>query len=144
MKRAIITIVLLLLSGLAFAGPDAALSATAPTLYEDNTVIDPNADTLTYTVWCGNTTGARTFMYDADGLTDAGATIDIAACVQGQVGTYYFVATATSSLHGTTSVYSNETTRFYGAGDLGKTPNAPTLLIIGMNAEDFVFEEAVA
>jgi len=128
-----------LLTAEAFATPVPTLSATAPTQYENGEVI-PVGDVLTYEVYCsGLDNGSYPFVFDAVGLASGGATIDIAACVQGTVGTYYFVATATSTQHSTESAFSNQTIRFFGAGDLGKTPLAPTLLTISMNAGEFVF-----
>lgn len=132
MKRAIVGLTVLWLACLAapaWAAPDATLSATAPTQYEDGTMI-PTTDTLTYKVYCGSAQGNYPFVFDAPNL-DTGTTIDISACVAGSPGTYYFVATATSTVHVTESGWSNETSRVYTASDLGKTPLAPTLLTIG-------------
>ena len=70
------------------------------------------------------------FVYDAPDLTTAGASVDVQTCVQGTPGTYYFVATATSTLYATESVFSNEATRFYTANDLGNVPNAPVLFTV--------------
>jgi len=131
MKRAITGLLVLWLACIAapaWAAPDATLSATAPTQYEDGTMI-PVTDTLTYRVYCGSVSGDRTFVFDAPNLI-AGTTIDISACVAGSPGTYYFVATATSTVHVTESSFSNETTRVYTSNDLGKVPLAPTLFTI--------------
>lgn len=128
MKRAILVVALLLLSTGVLAAPNGTFSATAPTQYVDGNMI-PVTDTLTYKVYCGNVSGNYPYVFDAPNL-DVGTTIDISACVQGQPGTFYFVATATSTVWASESADSNETTRVYTAGDLGKTPLAPTLFTI--------------
>ena len=133
MKRAIVGL-LVLWAGLTFApmamaDPVASLSATAPTQYENGDPI-PVSDVLTYKVYCGTADGGGyPYSFDAPNL-DPGTSIDIAACVQGQPGTYYFVSTATSTTHSTESVFSNQTSRVYTANDLGKVPGAPTLFTI--------------
>lgn len=131
MKRAIGILVVLwavLMAAPAWAAPNATLTATAPTQYVDGTMI-PVTDTLTYKVYCGSSVGNHPFVFDAPNL-DAGTVIDISACVQGAPGTYYFVATATSTVYASESAVSNEATRSYTAVDLGKTPLAPTLFTI--------------
>ena len=133
MKRAITALLVLwviCVSAVVWAAPVSTFSATAPTQYEDGTMIDPAQDTLGFTLWCGNAAGgAYPYSYDVPSL-DPGQQVDISSCVQSTPGTYYFVATSRSSLHGTTSVNSNETLRTYTASDLGKNPLAPTLLTI--------------
>ena len=111
------------------AAPTGNFNADAPTTYVNGAGIDPT-DVLTYKVYCGTQQGVFDFVYDAPDLTVGGASIDVQSCVQGTPGTYYFVATATSSLYGTESVFSNETTRFYSANDLGNVPNAPVLFTV--------------
>lgn len=128
-KAIAVTIALLLLSAAAQAVPDATLSVTAPTQYEDGTII-PTTDTLTYKVYCGDVQGGMyPFVFDAPSL-DAGTTIDVSACVQGTPGVYYFVATATSTVNVSESSFSNEASRLYTSIDLGKVPLAPTLFTI--------------
>lgn len=131
MRRAIVLLLALwatLIAVPVWAAPDATLSATAPTQYVDGTMI-PATDTLTYKVYCGSVQGDYPFVFDVPNL-DVGTTIDISACVQGTPGTFYFTATATSTVHSTESDYSNETTRFFSSADLGKTPLAPTLFTV--------------
>lgn len=122
----------IVLLALFIAGPvlatDATVSATAPTQYVDGTMI-PATDTMTYKIYCGSDSGVHPFVFDAPNL-DVGTTIDITACVAGSPGTYWFVATATSTVHVTESGDSNEISRVYTASDLGKTPLAPTLFTI--------------
>jgi len=114
---------------IAEAAPVGQFSATAPTSYENGAGIDPT-DILTYKVYCGTQPGVYDFVYDAPDLTTSGASVDVQTCVQGTPGTYYFVATATSTLYATESVFSNEATRFYTANDLGNVPNAPVLFTV--------------
>lgn len=132
MKRAILCLMALwvtLIASPLWADPIANLSATAPTQYVDGTAI-PGTATITYRVYCGTTSGTYNYMYNAPNL-DPGTSIDVASCVQGQPGTYYFVATAESSEYpGAESAWSNEATRTWTASDLGKVPNAPTLFTI--------------
>lgn len=133
MKRIIATIVILLAgmmaAPMAFADPTSTFTATHPTQYEDGTVI-PSTDILTFTINCGNTAaGPYLFTYPVASL-ESGTVIDVSSCVQGTPGVYYFVATAISGTFSTESIFSNESVRTYTASDLGKTPLAPTLLII--------------
>lgn len=128
MKLRAIVLLALFFTAPTWAAPNATLSATAPIQYEDGNMI-PVTDTLTYTVYCGSVTGDYPFAFPAPNL-DVGTTIDISACVQGTPGTYYFVATATSTVFASESSDSNETTRTYTVVDLGKVPLAPTLFTI--------------
>jgi hypothetical protein len=116
---------LLLLSFTAQAAPTSTFTWTAPTQYEDGTMI-PGSDVLSYRLYCGNTQGGP---YNNSVLfsTPSPSQEDMAFCVQGVPGTYYMVATAIS-VNGEESGFSNETTRTYSAGDLGKIPLPPTLL----------------
>jgi hypothetical protein len=125
MKRAIFTVVLFLLSGAVLADN---FSAIAPTHYNNGDPI-PVSDTLSYKVYCGNMQSAYPFVFDAPNL-DVGTQIDITACVQNTGGTYYFVATASSTVFSTESPFSVEISRTYTQGELDKTPNAPTFLTI--------------
>jgi len=129
MKKVLLFISLLFISGVAVAAPSSTFSATAPTLYVDGTSI-PTTDILGYTLWCGNTAGgAYLHFYDVPNLI-SGTVVDVSSCVQGIPGTYYFVATATSSTFGTTSTFSLEILKTYTVIDLGKIPFAPTLLTV--------------
>ncbi len=111
------------------ADPNGQFSATAPTQYEDGNMI-PASDVLTYKVMCSNSQGGPyLYSFDVPNLV-AGTQVDVAACVQGIPGAYYFVATATSSTWMTESSSSNETTKTWSAFELGKTPRPPTLFTI--------------
>ncbi len=111
------------------ADPVSSFSATAPTLYDDGTVI-PVSDVLSYRLYCGDTAaGPYLFSFDTPTLAP-GTQIDVGACVQGTPGTYYFVATAISGTFNTESVFSNEDLRTYTQADLPKTPNEPTLFTV--------------
>ena len=115
----------LLLSFTAQAAPTSTFTWSAPQQYEDGTMI-PVTDTLTYRLYCGDTSGGRynnTVVFN----TPSPRQEDMASCVGGVVGTYYMVATAIST-NGEESAFSNETQRSYTAGDLGKIPLPPTLL----------------
>ena len=89
MKRAIVVLVALvatLIAAPTWAAPDADLSATAPTQYENGNVI-PASDAITYVVLCGTASGGGyPYVYTATGLTTGGVVIDISTCVQGQPG----------------------------------------------------------
>lgn len=113
-----------------FSAPISDFIWTAPTNYQDGSIIDTVADPLSYTIYCGTTQGGPyTINFDA-GVNVESGTIDVGACVNGIPGTYYFVATATSSSFGTESPNSNEISRTYTAIDLGKVPNAPILISV--------------
>ena len=113
-----------------FSAPNTNFSWTAPTNYEDGSIIDTTSDPLSYTVYCGTAQGGPyNITFDA-GVNVETNTIDVGACVNGIPGTYYFVATATSSSFNTESNFSNETSRTYTAVDLGKVPNAPILISV--------------
>ena len=131
MKKLVSLGALLLLSftAPAQAAPQSTFSAIAPTQYEDGTSI-LSTDVLGYTLWCSaNPAGPYLYSYDVPSLI-SGTVVDVSSCVQGVLGTYYFVATATSSVYGTTSVNSLEAIKTYTASDLGRNPLAPTLLSI--------------
>lgn len=130
MKKLLIAVLLVLATfSVTQAAPSSTFTATAPTQYEDGTMI-PSTDVLGYTLWCSSTSGGTfLYFYDVPNLI-SGTTVDVSSCVQGVPGTYYFVATATSTVYGTTSVYSLEATKTYTAQDLGKNPLAPTLLTV--------------
>ena len=111
--------------GEANAAPTSTFTWTAPQQYEDGTMI-PVTDVLTYRLYCGDSSGGP---YNNSVLfsTPSPSQEDMAFCVQGSPGTYFMVATAIST-NGEESAFSNETTRTYTAGDLGKIPLPPTLL----------------
>jgi hypothetical protein len=128
MKKLMLFSVLLISSAI-FAAPNSAFNWTAPTNYEDGTIIDPGVDVLTYSIYCSDTQGGLYNLVEAN-LSSSPQNVDVASCVQGIPGTYYFVMTAVSTFYNTESGYSNEISRTYSATELGKTPNAPVLLSI--------------
>jgi len=112
------------------SAPNTNFTWTAPTNYEDGSILDTVADPLSYTIYCGTAQGGPyNITFDA-GINVESGTIDIGACVNGIPGTYYFVATATSSSFNTESAFSGEVSRTYTAVDLGKVPNAPILISV--------------
>lgn len=109
------------------AAPNSNFTWTAPTQYEDGTMI-PATDVLTYRIYCSSTTGGPyAFFWDVGSAVEAN-NLDVSACVQGVPGTYYFVATAFSADFATESAFSNEATKTYTNIDLGRVPLPPTLL----------------
>lgn len=130
MKKLIGLGAFLLLSLVAYAAPISDYTWTPPTNYVDGTVIDPVADTLTYNLYCSDTPGGPYSVAATLLSGDFANGIDVASCVNGVPGTYYFVLTAVSSLYNAESGNSNEVSRTYTAFDLGKVPNAPVLLTV--------------
>jgi len=120
---------LLIFTGIVQAAPNSTFTATAPTQYESGEVI-PATDTLTYTVYCGDKAGGPYLSSFPNVLLIAGTVIDVALCVNGVPGTYFFVATATSTVFASESLFSNEVIRTYSAAELGRVPNAPTLFTV--------------
>ena len=118
----------LLFIGVTYAAPNSTYTWTAPTNYEDGSVI-PGTDILSYTIYCGDTQGGP-YPFNFPAGTGTSIQVDVATCVQGTPGTYYYVATTTSPAFNTESVFSNEISRTYTAGELGKIPNAPVLVSV--------------
>lgn len=133
------TVTLILVLVLAFASAstnaqtiETRFFATAPTQYDDDTDIGLD-DSLEYSLFCGETSGMYWMMWDISPLlVNGGTDVDVASCVT-QPGTYYFVATAFSSLKQTRSDYSNETTKTYTEQDFidSNIPTAPVLISVG-------------
>lgn len=92
----------------------------------------PVSDTITYTLYCNDTSGEQGEPYEiAIALDDPGAPPsqeDMAPVVRGRAGTYFCVATARSSAFNTESGYSNETNFLVTAASLGFVPRPPTNL----------------
>ena len=127
-------VAIILLGSLTVEGnPFKVFDWTPPTTYENSQPI-PSSDNLTYTLYCNDTPGQSGPPYDvAIALDDPGAppsTEDMDPVVQGRAGTYYCVATTTSSAYGTESVYSNESNFIVTAASLGNVPNPPTNLTL--------------
>ena len=132
MKKLIATglVIVAFTSGLfAVAAPSSNFSWNEPTNYQNGQVIDPTADLITYNLYCGTTTGGP-YNFVQEILGGSSATVDVASCVNGVPGTYYFVLTANSTLYNSESVFSNEAAHTYTTTDLGLVPNAPVLLSI--------------
>lgn len=107
--------------------PITTFSLTPPDQYTDGTTIPPE-DTLTYKVYCSDTPGGP-YAPIEETTTLTSFALDTASCVT-QEGTYYFVATATSSVSGLESDYSGETTKTYTASDVNPTPPKPGNIIL--------------
>lgn len=122
--------ILVLFAAGIYAAPFSDFSWTPPTNYENGTVIDSATDTLTYSLYCSGTSGGP---YDLLASNLTGNSIngqDVTSCVNGVAGTYYYVATATSSLYNSESAFSGEASRTYTSVDLGQIPNPPTILSV--------------
>jgi hypothetical protein len=130
MKKFLIAgLAMLTLFGVASAAPNTTFNWTLPLNYEDGSVI--TGDPLDIILYCGNTSGGPyNFTYAVGTDISVIALLDVGSCVQGVPGTYFFVSTATSTLFGTTSIFSNETQKTYTAGDLGKVPLPPAVLSV--------------
>jgi hypothetical protein len=103
---------------------------TEPTNYENGQVIDPITDVITYSVFCSSTSGGP-YTLVANGLTGSAANnLDVGSCINNTPGTYYFVATATSSFYNSESIFSNEASKTYTVTDLGQVPNPPVLISV--------------
>lgn len=112
------------------AAPNTDFSWTEPTNYEDGTII-PATDILTYGLYCSNTSGGPYTFYGNIGVdTNSAVAVDLAACVNGVAGTYYFVLTATSADFNAESAFSNEASRTYTNIDLGKVPLPPVIISV--------------
>ena len=102
-----------------------------PTTYENGNLI-PASDTLTYTLYCNDTSGEQGEPYEiAIALDDPGAPPsqeDMAPVVRGRAGTYYCVATAASSAFNTESAFSSEANFTVTAQSIGNVPRPPTNL----------------
>ncbi len=104
-----------------------------PTTYTNANPI-PASDTLSYELLCNDIPGEQGPPYEVlIQLDDPGAppsNEDMDIIVQGRPGTYYCVATATSSAFGTTSEYSTEANFIVTADSLGFVPNPPLNLTL--------------
>ena len=122
----LITTILLGSLTFGFAEPFKTWNWIGPTEYENNTPI-PVADALSYNLFCGTAQGGP---YDIFGtLLDSSppSIQDMGSLVQNSPGTYYCVATATSTLNNTESGLSNEVNFTVLPADLGLIPKPPVL-----------------
>lgn len=125
MKRSLFLSTLMLFVLTSTAAPVAKFTMEAPTHYDDGTAI-PSTDVLNYTLYCSKTMGGPYNISWDTGTSPIVEALDLFDCVN-EAGTYYFVATVTSSALGTTSGYSNEISRFFNANQIFKKPNPPVL-----------------
>lgn len=129
MKWVRFAVVVLLLGSLTLqADPFKTWNWTGPTEYENNFPIPP-ADALSYNLLCGITQGGPYDLYEALLQSSPPSIEDMGSLVMNTPGTYYCVATATSSLHNSTSVHSNEVNFTVLPTDLGLIPKAPVLYL---------------
>ena len=109
---------------------DTHFSASAPTQYEDGTDIGSD-DPLDYYLYCGESPGVYTVIFPMTQLfVNGGEDINVGLCVT-KAGTYYFAATAFSTLYQEESVHSNEATKIYTDQDFVNVPMAPVLISVG-------------
>ncbi len=129
----LVAFICLLFVGTAIAAPDLLFDWDVSPTYENGEAIDP-LDTLTHTLHCNTTPGEFGPPYEVQiALDDPGAPPsreDMAPVHNGVIGTYSCASTATSSLYGSTSGFSNEVNFTVTAGDLGFVPVAPSNLRI--------------
>ena len=113
------------------ADPFKTWTWTEPTQYENGNPIH-STDTITYTLYCNDTSGEQGEPYEiAIALDDPGAPPsieDMAPVVRGRAGTYYCVATAASFAFNTESAFSAETNFIVTAASIGNVPRPPTNL----------------
>jgi hypothetical protein len=84
MKKILTGISLLLISTGIFSAPNSDFSWSDPTNYEDGTIIDPNVDTLTFSIYCSNTQGGPYTLVEAN-LPNSPQTVDVQSyhvCIQ--------------------------------------------------------------
>jgi hypothetical protein len=128
MKRILFLSTLMLFVLTSTAAPFAQFTWDAPTHYEDGSLI-PSTDTLSYTIYCSNIAGGPYNVSWDVGTGTSVNSLDLWDCVK-EAGTYYFVATVTSSALGTTSTFSNEVSRSYSANQIFKKPMPPLLRVV--------------
>lgn len=127
MKFIKLFVALFLLSTITIAEPFKNWNWTPPSQYVNNTPI-PASDVLTYKLYCSDTDGGPyTTSFPVTDPNAPPAMIDMAPVVKGVPGTYYCVATATSSTHGSESAYSLQKDFTVTAMDLGLAPKPPVL-----------------
>ncbi len=132
MKKYLLALALLVFLSVcspAYADTNATFSATAPTQYEDGSIIGTD-DTLSYFLYCGTSQGNYNIALNVTTeLVNGGQSVDVSLCVPSP-GTYYFVATAYSFLYKTESTYSNESSKIFITDDFDHIPMPPIILSI--------------
>lgn len=127
MKWMRFAVVVLLLGSLTIqADPFKTWNWTGPTEYINGMPI-PAADVLSFDLLCGYTQGGPYDQFAALMQSSPPSIQDMGALVMNTPGNYYCVSTATSGLHGLTSVHSNEVNFTVLPTDLGLVPKAPVL-----------------
>jgi hypothetical protein len=128
MKRTLQWIVAIVLLGSLTiqADPFKTWNWTDPAEYENGSII-PETDDLSFRLKCGTTLGGPYDLYETLLTEPAPSVQDMGPLVSNTPGTYYCIATATSSLHNTESAPSNEVNFTVLPGDLGLRPKPPVL-----------------
>ena len=111
------------------ADPSKEWSWTGPTEYENGTVI-PDSDDLSFRLRCGLSEGGPYDSFETLLAKPPPSVADMGPLVANTPGTYYCIATATSSLYGTESAPSNEINFTVLPGDLGLRPRPPVLSLV--------------
>ena len=128
-----LTVTVLLGSLTIQAAPIITVNWDEPTTYLNGQPIDP-ADIVTYTLFCNDTSGEQGPPYEvAIALDDPGAppsVEDLVGVVNGQAGTYWCAARASSSLYPDDSGFSVEANFTVTSGDLGFVLSPPTNLTL--------------
>jgi hypothetical protein len=108
------------------ADPFKTWNWTDPTEYENGSLI-PETDDLSFTLKCGTTPGGPYDLYEALLSEPAPSVQDMGPLVMNTPGEYYCIATASSSLHGTESDWSNEVNFTVLPSEVGLRPKPPVL-----------------
>lgn len=108
------------------ADPFQEWSWTGPNQYENGSAI-PSTDNLIFTLKCGIAQGGPYDRFEAVLQKPPPDTLDMGLLVQGQPGSYFCVATATSTLYNAESDPSNEVNFTVLPSDLGLRPKPPVL-----------------
>jgi hypothetical protein len=120
------TVAIILLGSLTIqADPFKTWDWISPTEYENDSLI-PASDELSYRLKCGAIEGGPYNLYETT-MIDKPSLQDMGPLVANAPGTYYCVATATSSAHATESAPSNEVNFTVLPSDLGLRPKPPVL-----------------
>jgi hypothetical protein len=120
------TVAIILLGSLTIqADPFKTFDWISPTEYENNTPI-PTTDELSYRLKCGGLEGGPYDLFETT-MIEKPSLQDLGPLVMNTPGTYYCVATATSSLHNLESGPSNEVNFTVLPSDLGLRPKPPVL-----------------
>lgn len=126
-KKLRVLFALLLLGSITIqADPFHEWSWTAPTAYENGSQI-PATDNLIFTLKCGTDQGGPYDKFEAVLAKPPPDTLDMGLLVQNKPGSYFCIATATSTLYSSESDPSNEVNFNVLPSDLGLRPQPPVL-----------------